>query len=52
MSRLGEAELFHERLLGVDEVLTRIEDVTISDVHTVAADLFGGHETLALVGPS
>ena len=52
MSRLGESELFHERILGVDEVLDRIDAVSVADVHQVAADLFGGHETLALVGPS
>ncbi|RLV48901.1 insulinase family protein [Nocardioides mangrovicus] len=52
MSRLGEAELFHERLLGVDEVLERIEGVTLDDVRTVAGELFSGRETLALVGPA
>jgi predicted Zn-dependent peptidase len=52
MSRLGESELFHERILGVDEVLDRIDAVSVADVHQVASDLFGGNETLALVGPS
>ena len=51
MSRIGKAELFHGELLGVDEVLARIDAVTLDDVHTVAADLFGGHETLAARRP-
>ena len=33
MSRLGESELFHERILGVDEVLDRIDAVSVDDVH-------------------
>ncbi len=52
MSRLGEAEMFHERLLGVDEVLDRIDRVDLDSVRTIAAELFGGRETLALVGPA
>jgi predicted Zn-dependent peptidase len=52
MSRLGEAEMFHERLLGVDEVLDRIDRVDVDAVRSVAAELFGGRETLALVGPA
>ncbi|MCW2758291.1 MAG: insulinase family protein [Nocardioidaceae bacterium] len=52
MSRLGEAELFHERLLEVDEVLERIEKVSQADVTTLAESLFSGFGTLAVVGPA
>ncbi len=51
MTRLGEVELFQERLLGLDEVLGRLEAVTRDEVHALAADLFTGRETLAVVGP-
>ena len=32
MSRLGKAELVHDELLGIDEVLARIDAVTLDDV--------------------
>ncbi len=51
MTRLGEVELFQERLLGLDETLGRLEAVTRDEVHALAADLFTGRETLAVVGP-
>ncbi|MDQ6934913.1 MAG: insulinase family protein [Actinomycetota bacterium] len=52
MTRLGESELFQERLLSVEEVLARIDAVTPEDVHRLAAELFGQPETLAVVGPA
>jgi predicted Zn-dependent peptidase len=51
MSRLGKAELVHDELLGIDEVLARIEAVTLEDVRTVAAEVFAQPEILAVVGP-
>ncbi|MGO4258885.1 M16 family metallopeptidase [Marmoricola sp. RAF53] len=51
MTRLGEVELFQDRLLSLDEVLARLDAVTLEDVHTLAADLFNRPETLAVVGP-
>ncbi len=51
MSRLGKAELVHDEMLGIDEVLERIDAVTLDDVCEVAADVFGGPEILAIVGP-
>jgi len=51
MSRLGKSELVYDRLLGVDEVLARIDAVTAEDVRALAADLFGAAPTLAVVGP-
>jgi predicted Zn-dependent peptidase len=51
MTRLGEVELFQERLLSLDEVLARLDAVTLDDVNLLAADLFSRPETLAVVGP-
>jgi predicted Zn-dependent peptidase len=51
MNRLGEVELFQERLLSLDEVLGRLEAVTLDDVNALAADVFSRPETLAVVGP-
>ncbi|WP_245565165.1 M16 family metallopeptidase [Nocardioides insulae] len=52
MSRLGKGELVHDRLLSVDEVLDRIDAVTIAEVSEVAADLLRRPELLAVVGPA
>ncbi len=51
MTRLGEVELFQDRLLSLDEVLARLDAVTLDDVHALAGDLFSRPETLAVVGP-
>ncbi len=51
MGRLGEAELFHDRLREVDEILESIDAVTLEQVHTLARELFTQPETLAVVGP-
>ncbi|WP_240770422.1 pitrilysin family protein [Nocardioides sp. GY 10127] len=51
MSRLGKAELVHERYLPVEEVLSRIESVDVHDVARVAAEVLRGEEILAVVGP-
>jgi predicted Zn-dependent peptidase len=52
MSRLGKAELVHDELLSIDEVMARIDEVTLDDVLSVAADVFGRQEILAVVGPA
>ncbi len=52
MSRLGKAELVYDELLSIDEVIARVEAVTLDDVAAVAADLFSQAEILAIVGPS
>lgn len=50
MTRLGEVELFQERLLSLDEALERLEAVTVEEVNQLAAELYGRPETLAVVG--
>ena len=52
MTRLGKAEVVYGELLGLDEVIARIDAVTLEDVRSVAADLFSQPEVLAVVGPS
>jgi len=52
MSRIGKAELVYDELLTIDEVVGRIEAVTLDDVSELARDLFTQPELLAVVGPS
>ena len=52
MTRLGKAEVVDDLLLPVEEVLARIEAVTLDDVRRLAAELFAQPEVLAIVGPS
>ena len=52
MTRLGEVELFQDRLLSLDEVLARLDAITLDEVNALAADLFSRPETLAVVGPN
>ena len=51
MSRLGKAELVYDELLSIDEVMARIDAVTLEDVRAIAAELFSQPEVLAIVGP-
>jgi predicted Zn-dependent peptidase len=51
MSRIGKAELVYDELLSIDEVLARIEGVTVDDIKSLAAELFAQPEILAVVGP-
>jgi predicted Zn-dependent peptidase len=52
MTRLGEVELFQDRLLSLDEVLARLDAISLDEVNALAADLFSRPETLAVVGPN
>jgi predicted Zn-dependent peptidase len=51
MSRLGKAELVYDELLTIDEVIARIDGVTLAEVQELATELFSGPELLAVVGP-
>ncbi|MDH4160336.1 MAG: insulinase family protein, partial [Actinomycetota bacterium] len=51
MSRIGKSELVYGELLSVDEVLSRIQDVTLEAVRGVAASVLGARPTLAVIGP-
>nr|WP_239143829.1 pitrilysin family protein [Actinoplanes philippinensis] len=51
MSRLAKSELLHGDLMGVDEMLARVDAVTLDEVHAVATQLLSGPLSLAVVGP-
>ena len=51
MSRLGKAELVYGELLPVDDVLARIDGVTLDDVREVAADVLNRPLSLGIIGP-
>ena len=51
MSRIGTAELVYGEQLSVDDVLARIDSVTLDQVTEVAADVLSATPTLAVVGP-
>jgi predicted Zn-dependent peptidase len=51
MSRIGKSELIYGDILGVDEVIARIDAVSTSDVADLAEDLLHRPRSLAVVGP-
>jgi len=51
MSRLGKGELLYPRLLGVDELVSRVDAVTVDDVRDVAAEVLANPLSLAVIGP-
>ena len=51
MSRIAKAELLYDELPSLDEVIRRIDAVTLADVQVLAKELFNQPETLAIVGP-
>ncbi|MFI5101260.1 MAG: M16 family metallopeptidase [Actinomycetes bacterium] len=51
MSRIGKSELVYGELLGVSELLRRIDGVTLDDVREVAETLLAAPPTLAVIGP-
>jgi predicted Zn-dependent peptidase len=51
MSRIGKAELVYGELLSVDNIIERINNVTLDEVSAVAAEVLTATPTLAVVGP-
>ena len=51
MTRLGKSELVYPRLEPVDEILARIDAVTLDDVRDVAKAILTRPKALAVVGP-
>jgi predicted Zn-dependent peptidase len=51
MSRIGAGLLLHGEILSVDEVLARVEALTLEEVHEAAIQLVGAPRTLSVVGP-
>jgi predicted Zn-dependent peptidase len=52
MSRLGKAELVYDEFLSIDDVIAKIDGVTLEEVRDVAGALFAQPEVLAIVGPA
>jgi predicted Zn-dependent peptidase len=51
MGRIAKADLLHGELLSIDEVIARIDAVTLDDVRELAAELLAATPALAVVGP-
>jgi predicted Zn-dependent peptidase len=51
MTRLAKSEITHGEILSLDELVERIDKVTLGDVKELAGRLFGGPEVLAVIGP-
>jgi predicted Zn-dependent peptidase len=51
MSRIGKSEISHGEILSVDEVLRRVDAVTLQDAAAAAAQVFARPMALAVVGP-
>jgi predicted Zn-dependent peptidase len=51
MTRLGKSELVYPKLEPVDEILARIDAVTIEDMREVAVSVLSKPKALAVVGP-
>ncbi len=50
MSRIGAGMLLHGEVLTVDEVLSRVERLTLEDIHAAARALVAAPWTLSVVG--
>jgi predicted Zn-dependent peptidase len=51
MSRIGKSELVYDTLLSVDDILRRIEAVTLDDVREIGREVLGRPMTLSVIGP-
>jgi predicted Zn-dependent peptidase len=51
MTRLGKSELSYGEVIGVDELIRRVDAVTSDAVSKVAAYLFSQPRCLTVVGP-
>jgi len=51
MSRLGKGELVYGEIQGVDEIIARVDAVTLDDVRGVAQEVIAGDVGLAVIGP-
>jgi predicted Zn-dependent peptidase len=51
MSRIGASLLLHGEILEVEEILSRLEAVTLEEVQAVAAEVATAPRSLSVVGP-
>ena len=52
MARLATNVLIRDRVVGVDEYLDAVRDVTAADVQRVIADVVSGPSAVSVVAPS
>jgi predicted Zn-dependent peptidase len=52
LGRIGRSQLLHGEVMPIDELLARMESVTMDDVARVVARLAAEPRTLAAIGPS
>jgi predicted Zn-dependent peptidase len=51
MSRIGKSELVYGDILEIDELLARIEAVTVDDVRSIASEVLAQPMSLGVIGP-
>ena len=51
MSRIAKGELLYDEIPSIDDILERIDAVTVDDVGALAADLLRERPTYAAIGP-
>jgi len=51
MNRIGKSEIAHGEILTVDQVIERVDAVTVEDAQEVAADVLARPRSLAVIGP-
>ena len=51
MTRIGKSELAFGEILGVDDLIARLDAVTSADVSALASELLGQPRSLSIVGP-
>src|SRR3984957_8947921 len=51
MSRIGASLLLHGEILTVDQVLARVEALTLDEIHAAGEELVAAPMTLSVVGP-
>ena len=51
MSRIATGEALRGRIIAIDDFLERLNAVTVDDVNSVIADVYGGPAITSLVGP-
>jgi predicted Zn-dependent peptidase len=51
MSRIGHGQLNYGRVMPLEEVEARYDEITVDDVGALAAEVLGGPRSVAVVGP-
>lgn len=51
MTRIAKSELHQDPLLGIGQLLERVDEVTADDIRELARELLGTDPALALIGP-